>query len=670
MANNRLLFVVLFLFIGLSIIIVRLAKIQIFEHDNLSFLAERQQNKSENLKAERGIIKDRNGVVLSYTKDDISFIVDSRMVNDRNLKKISDKFSSVFGKNSSAYVSLIKNSDKNVVIEKKASHEKALLLKDFVADGLKEVEDYTRVYPYGSLASHILGYVDEKCHGVYGVEKSFDKELTGHDGMLSIRKDVLGRMVTVNEDESVQSSSGDNIVLTIDRTYQQILENELANGLEKFGGTSAVGIIMNPNTGEILAMANNPTFDPNDFSKFTDEDRRNRIITDPYEPGSTFKAFTMSMYIDNNLVNENEVINTENGNWKIPGAVITDAHKTPKLTVKEVLEYSSNIGMAKLSERIDKNSFYKYLRDFGFGSATSVDLPGESKGMLKLPEAFSKYSKMYMSFGYEIMVTPLQLITAFSSLVNGGNMMQPILVSKITDPQGKVIKENKPMVLRQVIKKSTSDKIKEFMVGVVENGTGKNARLQDVLVGGKTGSARKLIGKGYSKDHHSSSFIGFFPADNPKIVCLILVNSPVIGKDGGLVAAPIFHEVAKQIIDYDASIAPEKSEIQRKNEKIQTWLASVSNDGGGIEYMDVPEKRDSGTTAGKISLSGNSMPDLSGKSLREAIAFFNRAGLKYKVKGAGSVVWQSLEPGTQLNKGDACVIKCETAKKLNKINIR
>jgi len=667
MASNRLLILILFLFIGLCVVVVKLAKIQIVDHENLAFLADRQQNQSENVKAERGVIKDRNGVVLTYTKDDVSFMVDARMVKEKGIEKIASKFSEVFGKNSAYYAGLIKESDKNIFIEKKADHEKAIMLKDFVSDGLKKIDDFTRVYPYGTLASHILGYMDENRKGI-GIEKAFDRELTGKDGKLSTQKDVLGRMVAVNEEETVQSAPGNNLVLTIDRSYQQILEKELQNGLEKFQGASAVGIIMNPNTGEILALANNPTFDPNEYSKYTDEGRKNRSITDPYEPGSTFKAFTMAMYIDNNVAREDEVINTENGSWKIGTATITDAHKSSKLTVKEVLEYSSNIGMAKLSDRLDAKTFYKYLRDFGFGSATSVELPGEANGLLRTPDQYSLNSKKYISFGYELMATPLQLITAFSSLVNGGMMMQPILVSRVLDPQGNVIKENKPVQLRRVIKESTSAKIKEFMVGVVENGTGKNARLNDVLVGGKTGSARKLIGNKYTKDQHSSSFIGFFPADNPKIVCLILVNSPKIGKDGGLVAAPIFHEVASQIIELDASVVPEKTDIQRKNEKIKTWLAAISNDGGGIEYMDVPDKKDSGN-ASKSFRGSNIMPDLMKKSMREAVTIINDLGLKYKAIGTGNVISQSIDAGSTFQKGDICIIKCELNKKLNKLSI-
>ena len=669
MASNRLLLLIFFLFIGLSIIVVRLVKIQIVDHENLAFLAERQQNKFENVKAERGVIKDRNGVVLTYTKDDVSFMVDARMVKEKSLERISSKFAQVFGREQSYYINLIGESSRNILIEKKAEHEKALMLKDFVADGLKKIDDYSRIYPYGTLASHILGYVDENLKGVYGLEKAFDKELTGKDGKLSIRRDVIGRMVSVNEEETTQSASGNNLVLTINRGYQQILEKELQNGLDKFGGTSAVGIIMDPNTGEILALANNPAFDPNAYGKFSDEDRRNRSITDPYEPGSTFKALAMSIYLDNNVARESEIINVENGSWKIGSARITDAHKATQLSVKEVLEYSSNIGMAKLSERVDKKTFYKYLRDFGFGSPTSVDLPGENGGILKMPDSYNQYSKMYISFGYELMVTPIQLITAFSALVNGGAMLQPYIVKQVTDSQGNIIKENNPVQLRRVIKESTSAKIKEFMIGVVENGTGKNARLENVLVGGKTGSARKLVGKTYSKEHHSSSFVGFFPADNPKIVCLILVNSPVVGKDGGLVAAPIFHEVAAQLIELDNSIAPEKTDIQRKNEKIKTWLASISNDGGGIEYMDLPQKSDAREKKSNTYNGANVMPDLSNKSVREAISIFNKAGLKYKIIGTGNVVSQSIEPGTVFQKGDICVVKCEAVKKLNKLSI-
>ncbi len=670
MVNRRLLILILFLFVGLSAIIVRLVKIQIIDHDNLAFMADRQQNRFVSVKAERGVIKDRNGVVLSFTKDDVSFLVDARMVNERNLNKISVKFAEVFGKSEDFYNKLITKSGKNVFIEKKAEHEKALMLKDFVADGLKKIEDYTRVYPYGSLASHVLGYVDENCKGISGIENAFDKQLTGKDGGLSIRQNVIGKMVTVNEEETYQSSSGSNVQLTINSAYQKILENELKNGLTKFGGTSAIGIIMDPNTGEILALANDPTFDPNEIGKYSNEEMRNRSITDPYEPGSTFKSFTMAMFLDENLTKDTEVIDIENGVLKIRNAIISDAHKFSKLTVKEVLEYSSNIGMAKLSDRMDKKDFYKYLRDFGFGNRTSVELPGESGGYLKLPDSFSQYSKVYMSFGYEIMVTPMQMVTAFSALVNGGYLVQPLLISKIVDAQGKVIEEYKTKRLRRVIKETTSNKIKEYMVGVVENGTGKNARLENVLVGGKTGSARKLVGKTYSKEHHNSSFIGFFPADNPKIVCFILVNSPEVGKDGGLVAAPIFHEIAKQLIDSDPLIAPDKSELHRKNEKIKNWLAGISNDGGGIEYMDMPEKNEKDQKNHFRSYSkNNSMPDLQNKSIREAVSQINEIGLKYKIIGTGNVISQSIEPGTHIKKGDICLIKCEPVKKLNNISI-
>lgn len=544
------------------------------------------------------------------------------------------------------------------------------MLKDFVADGLKKVEDYTRVYPYGNLASHVLGYVDEKCKGVSGVESVFDKELTGKDGGLSIRQNVLGKMVTVNEEETYQSSSGNNVILTINSAYQKILEKELKNGLDKFGGTSAIGIIMDPNTGEILALANNPTFDPNDISSYSNEERRNRSVTDPYEPGSTFKAITMAMFLDENLAKESEVIDTQNGILKIRNATISDAHKASKLTVKEVLEFSSNVGMAKLSDRMEKKDFYKYLRDFGFGNRTSVELPGESGGFLKLPDSFSLYSKIYMSFGYEIMVTPLQMVTAFSALVNGGYMVQPQIISKVVDPQGKVIEEFNTKQLRRVIKESTSAKIKDFMVGVVETGTGKNARLENVLVGGKTGSARKLVGKTYSREHHNSSFIGFFPAESPKIVCFVLVNSPEIGKDGGLVAAPIFQQIAKQLIDADPLIAPEKSELHRKDEKLKSWLAGISNDGGGIEYMDMPEKNNKEMKNFSQTFSKNNlMPDLQNKSMREAVSLFNEIGLKYKVIGTGNVISQSIEPGASIKKGDICLIKCEPTKKLNNISI-
>lgn len=400
MINKRALiisFILLFAFIALS---ARLYVIQISGNEYYSLIALKQQNKPQTVKSGRGIISDRNGEVLSYTSDNISFFVDTRMIDSRKADSVASLFSGLFGKNKKYYLELIENGFRNVCLEKKVPMEKALQLKKAVIDGLFYEEDFSRVYPYGSLASHLLGYVDKKMIGVDGVEKVYNEKLTGTDGYYVFEKDVLGRIVSVNEKESRSPSAGNNITLTINKTYQQILEEELSKGLEKYEGESAVGIIMNPNTGEILALSNSPDFDPANYEIFPDKVRRNRLLTDTYEPGSTMKSISMSILFELKLASTDEIIDTEKGTYYFKGVKISDTHPHTSLTVREILEQSSNVGMAKLSQRIPDDMFYKFLRDFGFGNPTSIDLPGEASGLLKKPNSYSAVTKPFLSYGY------------------------------------------------------------------------------------------------------------------------------------------------------------------------------------------------------------------------------------------------------------------------------
>lgn len=668
MINKRALIITFILLFGFIALSVRLYVIQISGNEYYSLIAGRQQNKPQTVKAGRGTISDRNGEVLSYTSDNISFFVDTRMIDSQKADSVASLFSGLFGKNKNHYLALIENGFKNVCLEKKVPMEKALQLKKVVIEGLFYEEDFSRVYPYGSLASHLLGYVDKKMTGVDGVEKVYNEKLIGTDGYYVFEKDVLGRIVSVNENESRSPSAGNNITLTINKTYQQILEEELSKGLEKYEGESAVGIIMNPDSGEILAMSNSPDFDPANYEIFPDQVRRNRLLTDTYEPGSTMKSISMSILFEQKLAKTDEIIDTEKGTYYFKGVKISDTHPHTSLTVREILEQSSNVGMAKLSHRIPDDLFYKFLRDFGFGNPTSIDLPGEASGLLKKPNSFSAVTIPFLSYGYEISVTPLQMIAAFSSLINGGTLYQPFVMKSVSDQNGKILEETHPVKIRNVIRKETSDLIRELMVGVVEHGTGTPAQLDDVIVGGKTGTAQLLIDNSYSRKKHNSSFIGFFPADNPKIVCLILVNAPQVGKYGGLVAAPIFKEVARKIVDADLTLVPEKKLIKRNKNIADKFIADLKTSpvSTSKSYLNISANNKNRTTARRIfNESRTTMPDLKNRSLRDAIAQLNELGLEYKISGAGKVVGQSIEPGAPFSPGDTCLIKCEPVSKLN-----
>ncbi|MEG8948059.1 penicillin-binding protein [Rosettibacter firmus] len=669
MINYRALIILGFSFLFFIALLIRLYSIQIINNEYYLLKAQAQQIKPRIVKAERGMIKDRNGEILCFTRDFFSFYVDTRMMNSNRVDTIAKEFSRVFRKSESYYKKIIENGIRNICIEKKVPVEKALHLKKLIVDGFFYEEDFSRVYPYGKLASHVLGYVDREFKGVSGLEKVFDKKLAGIDGNFVFQRDVLGRIVSIDEKKSKAPKPGNNLILTINKTYQSILEDELSKGLQKYEGESAVGIIMNPNTGEILALANIPDYDPNNYKDYPIDAMRNRAITDTYEPGSTIKSIVFSILFDLNLVKENEIINTENGKYIFRNIRISDSHPYTSLTVKEILEQSSNIGMTKLSTKIPDEIFYKYLRDFGFGNYTSIELPGEAEGTLKRPINFTPYTKAFMSFGYEFSVTPLQIITAYSALINGGKLLKPYIVKAITDEKDSLIEEYKPQVIRNVIRKETSDLMRNLLVGVVENGTGKEAQLDNVLVGGKTGTSQKLVDGSYTSSKHNSSFVGFFPADNPQLICLILVNAPKVGKYGGLVAAPIFKNVAQRILDADLSLAPLRKKINRKNILIDRLITKTNSENYDTKsFMNISESKTKHKEKRRILIENkNVMPNLINHSLRDAIAILNELGVKYKITGIGKIVSQSIEPGTPINHNSICYLQCAINKKVNVI---
>ena len=657
MNNSRVLILIIVVFIFFIAIGIKLFNIQILKSEELKYLAERQQTGIEKINAERGLIYDRNNVLLVYNRNDVSFYLDMRMVSKEEKKKIGEKFSSVFGKPISYYSDLMKISGKTICIEKKAPSEKAIILKNFKAVGLFYEEDPTRIYHYDNLASHVLGYLSNDFHGVNGIEKTFDEQLKGVNGTMFVEKNAIGDMITVAEEQTKAAAPGNNIVLTINKSYQVILEEELKKGLENFGGTSAVGIVMDPNNGEILAMTDQQDYNPNYFWTYSDTIRRNKALTDTYEPGSTFKTITMSALLDQKLCRDDEVINIENGRYKFYNVIINDSHNgNSTLTVRGIIEQSSNVGISKLVRRIDDDLYYKYIRGFGFGNYSSLDLPGEAQGSLKNPMGWSPITKAFLSFGYELSVTPIQLISAYAAVINGGILYQPQIIRRITDSKGVVLNENVPKQIRTVITKETSDRMREYLRGVIEKGTGKAAKLDFISVGGKTGTSQKLVDGKYSKSQYNSSFIGFFPVENPQVLCLILVNSPEKGKYGGAVAAPIFKEVAEKIVKSNEKFFQSNQSIKQEKPELINSYSSINPESKITPVSNHTTKK----IDNNYALKNNLMPDLSNYSLRDALLFLSKLGLKYTVSGSGTVVAQSVPPGGRIQKGITCKISCES----------
>jgi cell division protein FtsI (penicillin-binding protein 3) len=647
-----LIFVVL-IFVAL---VLRLITVQVIDGDELSYFAKRQQTNTEIIKADRGFIYDRNDVLLVYNRNDYSFYVDLRMLPNSEKEKLAKLFSRTIGKSRGYYLSLLKTKGKTICLEKKVPFEKSVELFEYKNPALFFVEELTSVFQYGSLASHVLGYVNDEYNGVNGISKSFDDVLSGQNGSRMVERNAIGDIISISEDQTKPPVPGNDVYLTIDKRFQAIAEEELKKSLELTSAKSATCIIMNPNSGEILAMANISDYDPNNYWKYGDFERKNRAITDSYEPGSTFKAITLATLLEEKACVESESIYVENGVFKFRNNYIRDTHKFEYLTVKGIIEESSNIGISKLIQRISDEKYYEYVRSFGFGTYTSIPLPGEVTGKLRDIGQWSKLTKTYMSFGYGISVTPLQLTNAFCTLVNGGILYQPQIVKRHVDKNGNIIKEYSPVIVRRVIDEKTSAKMRKLLLGVVENGTGKMAKIDSLSIGGKTGTSKLIVNGKYSDDKYYSSFIGFYPAEKPQFVCYVLINEPKGKYYGGVVAAPVFKDIVKRILSLE--------KIDQHQPALQTDIKTVKNEmpdhkSESLTYKIESEK--SLSESENTFISDNNqilMPDLRGKTIKEALLILNEMGIRFSISGSGVVIEQSIVPGGPIKNKKTCLLTC------------
>jgi len=412
---------------------------------------------------------------------------------------------------------------------------------------------------------------------------------------------------------------------------------------------------MDPTNGKILAMANSEDYNPNLYNTCGDSVKRNKVIADTYEPGSTFKAISLAAFLDKKICTPDDKVFGENGSYKFKNVTIKDSHNSGWMTVKEVFTHSSNIGMSKLSQKIDTQSFYLYLRDFGIGNYTDIQLPGEAKGNLKNPANWTDYTKSSVSFGYEVAVTPIQLTAAYAAIINGGKLFQPQLVEKIESNDGKTFNTFQPKFIRQVIKDETSKLMREFFVSAVEEGTGKKAKLTACTAGGKTGTSRKLVEGKYSTQSYNSSFIGFFPAENPKYLIYVLVNAPKQNSYyGGDVAAPVFNEVASNIIAMNPG-----SLKHQQSTKLDTHFSYADNKNVKHEELVFASPVQTQNDVLEIDFSKKVMPNLEGKSLREAIRILSSFNVKCEIAGSGKIISQSILMGTSIKKGMFCKLTAQ-----------
>ncbi|HXC62164.1 MAG TPA: penicillin-binding protein 2, partial [Nitrospiria bacterium] len=537
------------------------------------------------LEGERGTIYDRRGRVLATNLEVPSIYAVPTSIQGSD--QVGLELARVLKSDLTSVKRRLREDRNFVWIARKVTPERAKAVSDLKIDGIGFVMESQRFYPNRHLMGHLLGFAGMDNQGLEGVELAYDSYLRGEKGLLWMERDALGETIFPSGLGHVAPSRGRDIVLTIDEVIQYITEQELDRVVQQVSAVSGSIIVMNPKTGEILAMAVRPEFNPNILSRHDPSEWRNRAITDLYEPGSTFKIVTAATALEEKLVTPAERINCEEGSFQIGGEVFHDPVKEGVLTFSEVIQRSSNIGTIKIGTRLGAERLYQYAKTFGFGEKTGIDLLGETAGTLRSPHNWSKRSLASIAIGQEVAVTPIQLITAASAVANGGQLMRPYLVSKITEHDGPVIQTIVPELRRRVISQETARQLTQILEGVTrKGGTGEKAALETYSVAGKTGTAQKADSKtkAYSSDRFVSSFVGFVPAEDPEIAILVVVDEPKGVSWGGSVAAPVFKNVAEQTLLYLGRVSP----IQERKLVVSKTDPSESMPGSSGKYIPGP----------------------------------------------------------------------------------
>ncbi len=620
--HTRIRFFFLLVFCLIVIIVVRVFYIQVFSYDKLSTLAESLWSRKLPIGADRGEIYDRKGRVLATNLTTTSLVLIPNQI--KNAEDVAEKLSTILNCN---YDDMLAHMTKKTSIERvhpegrQLSYDIASQIEELHLDGVYLVKESKRYYPYGSLLSHVLGYVGIDNQGLSGLELTYDKYLTGENGAIKYFSDGKGNRLELSEVYE-EPQNGVNMTLTIDLDLQLAVERELDNAVMKYNPEHALAIAMDPTTGEVLAMASRPNFDSNNYQNYdTETINRNLPIWMTYEPGSTFKIMTLASSLEEKTVNLFEDTYFDSGSVSVDGATIhcwkSGGHGAQ--TYLNVVENSCNPGFVSLGNKLGVQKLMQYIKEFGFGEKTGIDLNGESSGILFNPNRMGPVELATTSFGQGISVTPIQQITAVSAVVNNGLLLKPYVVKSLEEPETKsIVKLNEPVVRKTVISEESSKLARFALESVVANGSGRNAYIENYRVGGKTGTAQKVENGHYLDGNYILSFIGFMPADNPKIVVYVSIDNPKgVTQYGGVVAAPI----AKSILETAISVLDiESSEEAMPRE--YNW-----ND---IKYQKIPDVTGMTVEEAKKSLKGYHL-EYSGEG--ENIIYQSPSGNSYVKEG-------------------------------------
>jgi cell division protein FtsI (penicillin-binding protein 3) len=624
----------------------RLIQFQVFERADLQSLADRQRMRTIDQPAKRGAIVDRNGEVLAYSVDEQAIWADPSEIEDpagtaaklcgaiagcsrADLAALREKLSNARG----AYVRRA-----NQITPEDARRVEALGLP-----GICFLSESRRYYPKG-VAAHVLGYVGVDSVGRGGIEAAYNKSLAGRNGQVLVQVDnqkLRRPFARVSE----PSTPGATLQLTIDEFLQHVAERELHAGVRENRATGGSVVMMNPFTGEILALANEPSFNPDNYQASSEQDRRNRAVQDIYEPGSTFKIVTASAAIEEHVVKPDDLIDVSAGQIRIGNRVVHDTHRYDALSFTDVLVRSSNVGAIKIGFMLGAERLGAFVRRFGFATRLSPDFPGENPGIVWDPANWNDSAMASVSMGYQVGVTPLQMATAASAVANGGELLQPRVVKAIVDAQG-VRHEVRPRVLGRAIEKTTAQELTTIMEQVVERGTATAAQVDGYTVAGKTGTAAKLENGHYSDSDYNASFVGFVPSRKPAVTILVLIDSPRDhGYYGGTVSGPVFKRIAEETLRY-LGIGPTLN--------AQPPLLVASR----VPAPDSAPVRAAVTRPGMLVRPASSVaslvPDVVGLSARDAIRVLAQTGLNASVRGLGVVVQQYPPAGSAFEPGETC----------------
>jgi len=647
----------------------RLVYLQVSQHDGLVNRAHQQQQNAIETSPMRGNLLDRYDRELARSIQTVSLFIDPEGLRSDELECTAGVLANRLGENESDLLKQLQDaqSDKRrfVWIARRLDVEQAQPILDLKLPGLQSLLEPKRYYPNGSLASHILGFVGLDGQGLGGLEQSYNTKISGEPGRLFLEKDATGKPY---ESYEIAATQGQTVVLTIDQAIQYQAERALQEAVQRSHAKSGSAIVLDPRSGEILALANAPSFDPNDVAAAPAESRRNWALQNIYEPGSTFKIVAFSAAIERKLAKPDDKIDCQMGAITVAGRVIHD-HKYGTLTLSEALAKSSNVAAIKLGIRVGNESMYDFMTRYGFGSKTGLELPGETSGLIRKVERWQPSSIGSIAIGQEVGVTPVQVAAAYGTVANDGLRIAPHLIREIRDAAGNVIHKTQPEQ-RRVVSTETAVALRGMLEGVTLHGTAKKAQLDGYSAAGKTGTAQKIDPKthAYSPTKYIGSFVGFAPVSNPQVVIIVVIDEPAGAYHGGDVAAPVFREIAEQILpamgvmpDVETQSMPsliaEVNPNPEKEAKAQQEESRVEEQRRAtMPVVDTTGDRSGEVVYANASSKAILMPDLRGRSVRDVARTCAQLGLQMEARGEGRVFRQTPAAGNEVSSGQVVYI--------------